>query len=273
MKAMQLHLTRVNLAMRLLALFLALISVASGNRGYPQKPASSAQQSTTSVRSPCELSTGLVHAPLMVAIWQGDLKTVQNLVTSRTTLNAFFRMEGQDSSDEILTTPLEYAIHAKNASRHCSHSDEMIEFLLGRNADPNFYAPRSISPLQMAVAFGDVSSVRILLRHKARVEDQNPSGETALLMAAQRANGAAVIKELVAAGANIHAVNDFGDNAVMLAAWKHHLDTVKLLVGLGVDACAKNFEGETAIDQANSYLDGDPAKLEIISFLQAKCGG
>src|SRR5437016_5128832 len=118
--------------MQLIALFFTLISVASGHRCYLQKSAST-QQSTTSGGRPCELSTGFVHTPLMVAIWQGDLKTVEKLVTSQMSLNAFFKMEGQDSSGEILTTPLEYAIHAKNASRRCPHSDEMIEFLLGRN--------------------------------------------------------------------------------------------------------------------------------------------
>ncbi|HKV95268.1 MAG TPA: ankyrin repeat domain-containing protein [Candidatus Angelobacter sp.] len=50
---------------------------------------------------------------------------------------------------------------------------------------------------------------KILLRHGARVDDRDDGGETALLIAAQRENGPAVIQELTAAGADIHAVNEF----------------------------------------------------------------
>jgi ankyrin repeat protein len=103
------------------------------------------------------------------------------------------------------------------------------------------------------------------------VEDRKYNGETALLIAAQQENGAAVIQELVAAGANIHTLNDLGSNAIMLAAWQHHLENVKLLIQLGVDPCVKNQAGESAVDEAESNLNDDPGKREIITFLQAKC--
>lgn len=54
-----------------------------------------------------------------------------------------------------------------------------------------------------------LSVTKILLRHGARVDDRDDGGETALLIAAQRENGPAVIQELTAAGADIHAVNEF----------------------------------------------------------------
>lgn len=72
--------------------------------------------------------------------------------------------------------------------------------------------------------------------------------------------------------AHIHAVTHDGDNAVMLAAGAHRADAVKFLVDLGVDSCAKNDDGETAIDHAESNLNEDPGKQEIIAFLQVKCG-
>jgi ankyrin repeat protein len=104
------------------------------------------------------------------------------------------------------------------------------------------------------------------------VDERNYYGETPLILAATHSADISVVKELIAAGANIHAQSNSGTNAVMGAAWQHHLDTVKLLADLGVDACAKNNEGETAIDQARTNLNEDPGKDEIIAFLQEKCG-
>jgi ankyrin repeat protein len=110
------------------------------------------------------------------------------------------------------------------------------------------------------------------LQHGAIVNDGGSDGETPLLRAAERPNNIAVIKELIAMKADIHAVTDAGNNAVMLAAGAHRADAVKFLVELGVDPCAKNDDGETAIDQAKSNRNEDPGKHEIIAFLQEKCG-
>jgi len=168
-------------------------------------------------------------------------------------------------------TPLTYAIQAKNDSYACSHSDEMTEYLLAHKADPNLRARRGVTSLHMAAAASDVSSLRILLKHKARLEDRTDRGETALMVAARQNKGFLLIQELVSAGADVHAVDNFGNNAVMLAAWQHHLDAVKLLVRLGVNPCAKNKDGKTAIYQAMSNTNNDPGKQEIISLLQHKC--
>jgi ankyrin repeat protein len=219
--------------------------------------------------------TGPVKAPLMVAIWQGDIETVGKLLNSGATVNALVPLDCHDGDKPLLTSPLFNAILAKDALRFHTHGQnrhgqEMVEFLLDHGADPSLLAQNSV-PLHMAASLGDLDSIKALLKHGARIDDRNEGGETALLIAAQRENGPAVIQELVAAGADIHSLNDLGDNAVMLAAWQHHLDTVKLLVDLAVDACAKNNEGETAIDQAKTNLNEDPGKHEIIAFLQEKC--
>jgi ankyrin repeat protein len=220
--------------------------------------------------------TGPVKAPLMVAIWQGDIETVAKLLNSGMAVNALVPLDCYDGDKPLLTSPLLNAILAKEAVRFHAHGQnlhgqEMVEFLLDHGADPSLLVQNS-GPLHMAASLGDLDSIKALLRHGARVDDRNEGGETALVMAAQRENGPAMIQELVAAGADINALNNLGDNAVMLAAWQHHFDAVKLLVGLGVDACAKNDEGETAIDQAKTNLNEDPGKQEIISFLQEKCG-
>jgi len=220
--------------------------------------------------------TGPVKSPLMVAIWQGDTETVAKLLNSGMTVNALVPLDCHDGGKPLLTSPLLNAILAKDALRFHTHGQKlhgqgMVEFLLDRGADPSLLV-QNFGPLHMAASLGDLASIKALLKHGARVDNRDEGGETALLMVAQRENGPAVIQELVAAGADINSLNNLGDNAVMLAAWQHHLDAVKFLVGLGADACAKNNDGETAIDMTQTNLNDDPGKHEIIAFLQKKCG-
>jgi ankyrin repeat protein len=215
--------------------------------------------------------TGLVKTPLMVAIWQGDLETVDRLVKSGSSLNALLPLDCHDGYKALLTTPLVHAIEAGAQSRFRLRIPEMIGFLLEHGADPNFYA-QTTTPLHAAASLADLATIKVLLQHKVRLEDRDEGGETAFMLAAQREKGAAVIPALVAAGADIHAVNALGDNALMLAAWQHQLDIVKLLIGLGVDACAKNNSGETAIDMVKTNLNDDPGKQEMIALLKTKCG-
>ncbi|HZS28904.1 MAG TPA: ankyrin repeat domain-containing protein [Candidatus Angelobacter sp.] len=210
----------------------------------------------------------------MVAIWQADSDTVAKLLNSGMTVNSFIPLDCNDGNKPLLTTPLLNAIQAADSSHFRSRSPEMVEFLLNHGADPNFRPPEGLSPLQMAASEGEapLSVTKLLLRHGARVDDRDDGGETALLIAAQRKNGPAVVQELAAAGADIHAVNEFGHNALMLAAWQHYKDTVILLAKIGVDACAIGKDGKTASDMAKTNLNDDLGKQEIISFLQEKCG-
>jgi ankyrin repeat protein len=170
-------------------------------------------------------------------------------------------MQGQK---DLETTPLMHAV----AGGH----PEMVEFLIQHGAAVNFHPAETGSALHWAAWSGNSKVVMVLLRHGALVDESNYYGETPLILAATNSADISVVKELIAAGANIHAQSNVGTNAVMGAAWQHHLDTVKLLVGLGLDACAKNNKGETAIDQARTNLNEDPGKHEIIAFLQEKCG-
>jgi ankyrin repeat protein len=216
--------------------------------------------------------TGRVSAPLMVAIWQGNLDAVNNLLFAGTKLNVLLPEDCATSGKKPMTTPLIYAIQAKQGSRFHARSQGMVGFLLQQGADANFHPAQAMTPLQVAASLGDASSVRTLLVNGACADDRDEKGDTALLIAAQQSNGAAVIQQLVDSGANLHAMNNSGDNAVMLAAQQHQLDNVKLLVGLEVDACAKDHDGKTAADLAQLNTKDDPAKQEILALLKTKCG-
>ena len=222
----------------------------------------------------CVVSTdsGPADTPLMTAIWRGDIAYVEAHVSSGADLNILVPLDCDDGRGKARTTPLLNAIEANSFSHFREHSREMVEWLLQHGADPNFHSPNGPLPLQTAALHSDLFSLKALLRHNAYLDGGDEGGETAFLIAAQQENSAAVIEELARAGANINLTSQDGSNAIALAAWQHHLDNVKLLIRLGVDPCAKNNAGETAMDMAKTNLNNDPGKQEIIALLKSRCG-
>lgn len=142
---------------------------------------------------------------------------------------------------------------------------ETAELLLGRGADPN--ARRSTfgsTPLGMAAVAGQVEMVRLLLANGAdpNVSDTRGGATPLLLCCAGRgpvimggeAHGSHVSDErivavatmLLAAGADVHAVNSDGETPVVHAAARGLLPLVELLLAHGAD-------GESAVDHARVH--------------------
>src|SRR5262249_48862056 len=128
---------------------------------------------------------------------------------------------------------------------------EAVEFLLQQGADPNFNPERGIGPpLHGAAYSNNLPAVRILLRHGPRIEERNDHGLTPLLSAAINSKGLDIILELLAAGADSHAVTNSGDNAVMMAASANNEEAVRLFTSLGIDPCAADQNRGTPADAA-----------------------
>jgi ankyrin repeat protein len=263
-----------------------LLSGCHRSRTQPQVPQTSVEHSSVE-QSPVEQAsqepvtkeseggycmfssaTGPVDSPLMIAVWRGDLQKAKELIEPKTDLNVTFR---ESSCEDLETTPLLNAVVAASFLRSATAHEEMVEFLLRAGALPNLTS-HGYSPLHAAASQGNLKMVQLLLRYGAR-PDFKYRGETPLLMAAGRKKAVALIPELIAGGANIDDVDDLGGNAISVAASSHNLEGVRLFVKLGVDACAGDRKGRTALYWAKSNLDEDPDKQEIISFLQQKCGG
>lgn len=145
----------------------------------------------------------------------------------------------------------------------------MVEFLLQHGASPDFSAT-GWTPLHMAASIGDLATVRLLLRYGASIDPVHKEG-TPLLVAVQDGS-IAVVKELIAAGADINMRDSLGGNLVSIAANQHLEEIVRLLVQLGIDACARDNEGRDAVYWAGFGGDDNPQKLKVIAFLKGKCG-
>jgi ankyrin repeat protein len=221
---------------------------------------------------------GPVKTDFMVAIWQGNLERVKELIGEHKDLNMPIRhFPCMGSDEEHLITPLLQAVSASGSDRYSSRHKpgaqyaEVLELLLQDGADPNFRADWDRSPLHLAAGYGDLSTLKILLQYGARVDERDEGGETPLLAAANGWDSLGVVEELIGAGADVRAVDNLEDNTLMLASWKHAERAARLFVTLGIDPCAVNHDSETALDQAISYSDGTPRREETIRFLRPFC--
>lgn len=86
------------------------------------------------------------------------------------------------------------------------------------------------------------------------------NGETPLHFAARRGN-AQGLALLLAHGADVHAVDEFGLTALHHAAEHGHQDVVLLLLAFGARPDQKSYDGQTAIDLAKN--EGIRAVLEV----------
>lgn len=159
--------------------------------------------------------------------------------------------------------------------------------------------------LMKASKYGDADKA---LTKGADVHVANSTGETALILASQAGNND-IVKQLLAAGSNIHHRSDAG-TAIIMAAQEGHTDVVKtliqaganindvntdsndtplhlvlklirerahlktlvqLLVDAGANIHAENDEGETPLSLASALKD--PVKTEILSIINKKKKG
>src|SRR5580658_4822391 len=184
---------------------------------------------------------------------------------------------------------LPYGGRSDRPSLDATSSLKMIELLLAAGANPNaqlkLFPPfRQIgsdrgadllltigtTPLLRAAKAGDVDAMKLLLAHGAKVDLANALGVTPLMAAAGlRSNeidtrGKYVTQKtasdsidlLVAAGAEINAVDNIGRSALHGAAYWGWDDVVKNLVAHHADLSVKDARGFTPVDTAMGRADG-----------------
>jgi uncharacterized protein len=93
------------------------------------------------------------------------------------------------------------------------------------------------------------------------VNRQDGKGMTPLLKAASQGD-VAVIRELIAEGAEVNATNGDGNNAIWLASAAQSLDAIESLIAAGVDVNHRNPDGATALIYAASA-----GKRDVVALL------
>jgi ankyrin repeat protein len=233
--------------------------ISSQSAKKAERPAQTASQSSSGVTVDMNGVGGWGRPPksrLLAAIREGDVPKVKRLLRRKPNLNRTF--------DRSCLTPLVQAV--------ISREPEMPKLLLDHGALPN-YAPKGCEkPLGVAASEGNLPAAQALIARGAIVDEPGANdGGTPLLRAAATAKGVSVLQELVKAGADVHAVDNDGDNALMSAAGNHNLEAVRFLLGIGMDPCAHNKKGKTGLDFVEFNFNESDERKNLIQFFQKAC--
>ncbi|KAA8493735.1 26S proteasome non-ATPase regulatory subunit 10 [Porphyridium purpureum] len=162
-----------------------------------------------------------------------------------------------DEADEDGRTLLHEACVHKNGG-------EMVELLLRAGCDVRVADGAGLTPLHVAATVGALSTVRALLQrlmplHEALPQRQrktqlinarsNDARLTALHRAASKGH-AAVVNELIQAGAYLDAKDKYQNTPLMRAAGSGYTAVMSLLMDAGADTRPINNEGDNALHVA-----------------------
>lgn len=165
---------------------------------------------------------------LLAAAENGHKAVVQNLLE---------RGVGPDTTSGGGPTPLQLAV----SGRHMATVDLLLNHCANVNANP-----RNNSPLEQAVLSRDIELLCLLLWRGA---DASAPGSTALHTAAEYGD-VRTVKLLLKHGADINSFID-GDTPLSLAIQNRHFDVVEVLVGSGADISRSN--NYSALDNAIAF--------------------
>ncbi len=161
---------------------------------------------------------------------------------------------------------------------------EIIAILLQTgDIDINFPAPQQDefygeAPLNIALSMRNDDMASFLITQKADVGQCSPEGEFPLIKAA-RINDCKIIRELIAAGADVNQENLISThaysvhlpfkytNALMHALWGYQVDAARLLLDCG--SAIVNSQGQSVLD----YCYNDTLRNKMKKEIQKRCLG
>ena len=224
-------------------------------------------------------SAGL--SPLDEAVWRGFPEIASLLLESGARIDGVQLRTG--------ATPLNEAA--------CKGQNAVVELLLARNPDAAIEDKSGFSPIENAIRFHHMDTVRIILQHikaglpknslakflgEAVVKGQEdtvelllsndadvnaylPSGSTALGLAALKGQDA-IVRLLIANGAEVNSRDRDGTMPLYDAALSGHVTTIAVLLAQGAEINAQEKQsGITALYAAASYGREDVAALLLES--------
>ncbi len=152
------------------------------------------------------------------------------------------------------------------ASRHCSPS--VLQTLLDHGATISVGPGETPCLLSAATVCRNIN-VRLLLTHRARPDERDARGRTALIAAAEslwpefRTQGSQpdTIAALLEAHADVNATDNNGVTALMLASVYHRTEIVKTLLAHGADACIRDKGRTQFIEGPECIAMLEPTKI------------
>jgi ankyrin repeat protein len=117
-------------------------------------------------------------------------------------------------------------------------SIEAVQLLLNAGADAKAATPSGVTALHWSR--GDTAKIRLLLDHGADVNARSQLGRTPLIVAASSTGGMEAVRLLLAKGAEVNAADNSGATALMEATTANQEQIVRVLLERGADVNTKH---------------------------------
>lgn len=167
----------------------------------------------------------------------GDLNMMAKLLAAGMDVN----LEDENGQSALITATL-------------AGQDDLARLLLDSKADVSARTQKGMTALHAAAYVGDLTIAKMLIKHGADVNDQDNIAGITPLQAAAEEDHPALVKELVAAGADPKKVEVNGYTAGSRAGWREHWEIVRLLLRSGDTCQPKDVAGDWLYDKC-THLD------------------
>lgn len=199
--------------------------------------------------------------PLHYAVWYADISVIAALLERGADLEA--KNYTGDTALHIVALPLGGINHTHLTTHRHSEQNNVAALLLERGADANAQDDWGLTPLHQA---RNPVVAALLLNYGADVNAAGESGWTPLFSASSSYGASDTVALLLEHGADTSVLDDNGDTLLFAALHGNaDADVVALLLEHGVDIDAKNSDGLTACQFANSnWLKPTDAIRELV---------
>jgi ankyrin repeat protein len=182
-------------------------------------------------------------AAFYAALRANDLVTINTLLTQGAPV---------DAKDAHGVTPLMNAAAVGSA--------DAMRLLLEHGADVN--ARNEFGSTALMWSATDLPKVQLLIKHGADVNVVTDHGRTALWLAADSDGSAPIVRALIAAGADTHAIEGAKMTMLHAATMGNDTETIRLMVDSGLDVNAADSGGFTPL--INAAQRGNLAAVQML---------
>jgi len=181
---------------------------------------------------------------IFTAVKENDIGAVRSLLNQGIDPNSY-----EEDGDHLLMYAALYS------------SVDCMQLLLEKGSDPN--KKNSFDETALIWSLHDPAKIKLLIQHGADVNAKARSGNTAFLIAAVGHGKLETLKLLMNSGADVFAVNNKKENALIRAALFGDTATVSFLLGKGIDVNSYSKDSATALLNA-AFSVNTPVVIQLL---------
>ncbi|EWY40129.1 hypothetical protein N825_03305 [Skermanella stibiiresistens SB22] len=163
-------------------------------------------------------------------------------------------------TDQPLPTPNRFA--TREDMLQAFQQPAMLDSVIQAGRDLDYELPDGKTALMLASEQGNSAAVRKLLTAGAAPNARSRNGGTALMYAASIGNNA-IVRSLIQSGGAVNSMNVEGKTALMAAASRGQVDTVRILLESGANIGTTSIHGRNALSYAQE--GGHRAVVDLLN--------